>query len=465
MMKMARASRRHPGRWLRITAAMVTGVLMVMFAGPSLIGWASSADTEKLIQEAMAGQDANQAQLAKIGAQKAQMAGTVNQYVGELAWLNTLNAQQAAKYAVLLAEKEAALKTVDEAFSALLASQEELQIKEAEYRDRLQVMFEYRNKSVLEVFLESGNLQGFFSNMELIRAVADYDQKMLEELETARDDAELKRQDSLVKQADANALVVVKEAEIEQLHLNIQRSTDVLTAAQAQLADQQAREAQALAQSDEIAASVRTLQARLADERTKEEEERKRKEAEERRRIEASKAEASRIEASKAEASRIAASKAAATTTVTLRESYNGEMRWPVPSSIYITSYFQPYGRTDLPGQTAPHMGVDIGANYGTPVVAVADGTVLMVYNPWEGRNTGGVGYGNYVILDHGGRIATVYAHLRSVKVTTGDAILAGDIVGFMGSTGNSTGPHLHFEVRDDGYPVNPLTAQFIGQP
>ena len=138
-------------------------------------------------------------------------------------------------------------------------------------------------------------------------------------------------------------------------------------------------------------------------------------------------------------------------------------MIWPVPSSTWITSYYQPYGRTDLPGYTRPHVGVDIAGPYGTPIVAAEDGTVILVYNPWEGWNTGGIGYGNYVIVDHGGRVATLYAHLRNVKVTSGQYLLAGDVLGLMGSTGNSTGCHLHFEVRVDGTTVDPM--QYIGHP
>ena len=439
MFQKTNASIKRPGKWIRMTAAAVAGILMISFAGPSLIGWASSSDTAMLVQQAMADQDANQERLAKIGEQEAQMTGTVNQYSGELAWLNTKNAEQVAEYKVLVAANEAALKAVDEALAAFLASEEVLKVKEAEYRVRLQVMFEYRDKSVLEVFLESGNLQSFFSNMELIRAVADYDQKMLEELETARDDAEVKRQESLRKQMDANALVEVTAAKIEELHSNIQRSSEELAAAQAQLAAQKALEAQELAESNKVAESIRVLQNRLQDEKAQEEAARKKKEAEELR-------------------AREAASFAA-------QKRFNSVMIWPVPSSTYITSLFQPYGRTDLPGQTAPHMGVDIGANYGTLVVAAASGFVLMVYNPWEGRNTGGVGYGNYIILDHGNRIATLYGHLRNTKVTEGAYVMAGDVIGMVGSTGNSTGAHLHFEVREDGYPVNPLQQKYIGQP
>ncbi len=89
----------------------------------------------------------------------------------------------------------------------------------------------------------------------------------------------------------------------------------------------------------------------------------------------------------------------------------------------------------------------------------------MVVYNPWEGQNTGGYGYGNYVVINHYNGVATLYGHLKSAAVVLDQYVSAGEVIGYVGSTGNSTGPHLHFEVRVDGYPVDPLQKQFIGQP
>jgi murein DD-endopeptidase MepM/ murein hydrolase activator NlpD len=95
------------------------------------------------------------------------------------------------------------------------------------------------------------------------------------------------------------------------------------------------------------------------------------------------------------------------------------------------------------------HEGIDIGVPYGTPIRAAASGTVI--YCGWES------GYGNLTVIDHGGALATAYAHQSSILVACGQQLTQGDVIGYVGSTGHSTGPHLHFEVRVNGIPVDPM--------
>lgn len=119
-----------------------------------------------------------------------------------------------------------------------------------------------------------------------------------------------------------------------------------------------------------------------------------------------------------------------------------GEMAWPTPSSHIVTSPFG-YRIHPIYGYPKMHTGIDIGASYGSTVVAASSGTVISA--GWGG------GYGNCVMIDHGGGIVTLYAHNSSLAVYTGQHVKRGQTISYVGSTGASTGAHLHFEVRKTG--------------
>ncbi len=123
----------------------------------------------------------------------------------------------------------------------------------------------------------------------------------------------------------------------------------------------------------------------------------------------------------------------------------SGSFSWPVTGTI--TS---PFGWRSNPFGGSPefHQGLDIAAPTGTTVTAAAGGTVIMAQ--WYG------GYGNYILVDHGGGYSTGYGHLSAIYVSNGQSVKRGQAIGAVGSTGASTGPHLHFEVRIDGKPVDP---------
>ena len=123
-----------------------------------------------------------------------------------------------------------------------------------------------------------------------------------------------------------------------------------------------------------------------------------------------------------------------------------GAMGWPCSGPI--TS---PFGYRTHPifGTTIFHAGIDIGVDYGTPIHAADSGVV--VYSGWIS------GYGNAVIIDHGGGVSTLYGHNQSLAVSEGQSVSKGSVIAYAGSTGNSTGPHCHFEVDVNGSPVNPM--------
>ena len=123
-----------------------------------------------------------------------------------------------------------------------------------------------------------------------------------------------------------------------------------------------------------------------------------------------------------------------------------GIFQWPLPQSYPITSRFG-YREDPFTGKIAYHSGTDIGAPGGTPILASADGTVTIAnaIDSWGG------GYGYHIKINHNDTFDTLYAHCSSICVTAGQQVKQGEVTGYVGTTGNSTGNHLHFEVWQNG--------------
>jgi murein DD-endopeptidase MepM/ murein hydrolase activator NlpD len=118
------------------------------------------------------------------------------------------------------------------------------------------------------------------------------------------------------------------------------------------------------------------------------------------------------------------------------------------PTNGWVTSQFG-YRRSPFTGQRELHKGLDISAPTGTPIYASASGKVVKVEKDH--------GYGKNIMVDHGSGIVTRYAHLSNYAVKKGDQVKRGQLIAYVGNTGRSTGPHLHYEVRLNGVPVDPL--------
>ena len=140
----------------------------------------------------------------------------------------------------------------------------------------------------------------------------------------------------------------------------------------------------------------------------------------------------------------------------------NAERPAPVESGLAmpvngpITSYFGNRYHPIL-HFTRFHAGLDIGAGWGSPIVAAGDGQVITA--GWAG------GYGREVRIAHGGGVMSLYGHMSQIVATPGSFVRRGQLIGYVGSSGLSTGPHLHFEVRQSGQPVNPLGVRFVSAP
>jgi murein DD-endopeptidase MepM/ murein hydrolase activator NlpD len=135
-----------------------------------------------------------------------------------------------------------------------------------------------------------------------------------------------------------------------------------------------------------------------------------------------------------------------------------GKLLWPIPHAT-VSQGFGPSAYTfeaAYAGFAHFHTGIDLSVPPGTPVFAAADGVVVLA-RPMTDSAGALVGYGNYVIIQHDAGLKTLYGHLLTIGVKEGDQVKRGQLIGLVGSTGNSTGPHTHFEVRIDNSPVDPL--------
>lgn len=129
-----------------------------------------------------------------------------------------------------------------------------------------------------------------------------------------------------------------------------------------------------------------------------------------------------------------------------------GPLDWPLPQSFPITSHFG-YREDPFTGELEYHNGTDIAAPNGTQILAAASGTVTIA----NGIDSWGGSYGYYIKIDHGNEIETLYAHCSAICVTPGQQVQQGEVIGFVGSTGNSTGNHLHFEVWVNGERIDAM--------
>ncbi len=407
-----RVSRRKYLVFSCVALAVLLCILFIWLSSPV------SANTERLITYYTPAQDIEDAKKDKKETEEAideaeskidALAEEVNTLTGELEVLNGLSDEQLAQYLELTEDLAAALIAKKAAIVLYLESQETLEIKTAEYSERISVMFEFQNKSTLEILLESDNLAGFFTNLEIIELIGDSDKQTMEEMQATLDDAKLKSEYALQEAIDMQAVADAKEAELKELEALIGTTTATLNEKKAELSAWEKKEKE-----------LEDASAALDDEITKLQKQ-------------------------------LYSSNAKKNTT----PPPEGSMTWPYPGDYKI---YSKYGMRYHPvyKKNKMHWGVDLGGSYGNPIVAAADGTVLKVDTPVPGKNTGGTNYGNYVVIDHGGGISTLYAHCKTVKVSVGDHVVAGQTIAACGSTGTSTGPHVHFEVRVNGSKVNP---------
>lgn len=281
---------------------------------------------------------------------------------------------------------------------------------------RIKYMYEKGDTSYLDLLLESGSMSEMLNRAEYIQQISSYDRKKLTEY------GEIKE-----KIADDEEKL---EAEHEEL-LTLQEQTKAKQDSVEKLVGEKSRELQKY--QNQIAANESQLASYQADIEAQE------------NRIQQIEAELKRQEE---EARKKAQEKGEEYKTVSIG---NISFIWPCPSSSRITSGFG--GRSSpTEGASSNHKGIDIGASSGSDIVAAADGTVTI--------STYSYSAGNYIMINHGGGVSTVYMHCSKLLVSVGETVKKGQVIAKVGSTGYSTGPHLHFGVRVNGAYVNP--SQYV---
>lgn len=295
-----------------------------------------------------------------------------------------------------LAESKKNMDEVTEKYNKVKAEYDK---NEKLFQERMVALYEAGNTTYLDVLLSSASITDFISNYYLIERLADYDSQLLTKIESQKKELE-----------ESKSKIEEEEKKLQELKSNAIKLTTTLK-------------------------NSRTLQKSKMDKLTEEE-----------------KGIQEEINKYKIEEANIENQIKQATNDGEYQLQYTGGvMLWPVAKEgTVITS---PFGTRNHPiqGVVKLHSGIDIGgAGYGAKVVAAEDGVVSFA-------GTLG-GYGNCVIVNHGGGISTLYGHGQTLLTTVGTNVKKGDIIMEVGSTGNSTGPHLHFEVRVNNIAVNPAT-------
>lgn len=300
-------------------------------------------------------------------------------------------------------------------------------------KKRIKFLYENGNEAYLEMILEAKNFADLVNKADFVKQMSEYDRNMLTEYQQTQQTI-----------ADKQVQIEKEYKQIEQLQAQTQEQKESVEAISAekekeyQAYQSQIKESETLAaQVEEEIEAQETIIANLEAEAA-----RKRKAEEE------AKAKAKAAAEAAAASSKSSASQSTDTTDTSASSSVSASgFVWPCPSSTRVTSEYG-YRIHPLTGTKKMHNGIDIGASTGTPIVAAASGTVAAAsYNS---------SMGNYVMIDHGDSLYTVYMHCSAFNVSAGDTVSAGSTIAFVGSTGNSTGPHLHFSVRLNGSYVNP---------
>lgn len=384
-------------RTTRLISCIIAGILVIALLASMLatgITFAGAAEDADELQDKLSSLEDEKAAVKERIAELTKQASDVEATRAALQSEIDLTKEEIATVEAYI---ERLQDQIDVKTTELDAAEEALEQKEEEFALTVRTTYEQGDTSYLEVLLNSTSFADLLSRMEIITAIMEDNKKIVAEYTAAKEDIEQKKQELEETQA--------AQKEYQE---NLGYKVDELAASEAEqaaLAESiQAYKAESEAEYDRIASEMQDVSNQIA----------------------------------------ALSAQAAANGSVPMGD---GTLIWPTPS---CTTNSSAYGWRIHPiyGTRKFHAGEDIPAGYGAEILAAASGTVITA--GWVS------GYGNYTVIDHGGGMMTAYGHQSSIAVSVGQTVTQGQVIGYVGSTGNSTGPHLHFEVYINGATVDP---------
>ena len=430
----------HSFRFKRIFTAIVAAAVCLSAA----FTWSAAHPqpvAARSVSEIQADQDAIQSKLDDVNGKISDLQGQIDSeeaYQAELSEQISLYQQQIAlmdeQIGALedqIEEKNAEIETLQTDIASLdeeiAAKQVEIDETYALFKERMVALYQAGETSSLAMLLSSDSFADFVTNVQLMQAVSESDQQLVEKLRTQKEEQQAQKDEKEAAEAEVQAALTQIQQDEEQLVLeraDQQSARESLEAAYAEsktaMQDLEAMKANYEANREEIEAEEAAVEAELQQ------------------------LYASMASSSSSSSSGSSGSSSSGSSSNVIVDTGDLSFRWPLPGYTTVTSgYGARWGTT--------HTGIDIsgGGCYGSPIVAAESGTVILCQ--WYST------YGQCIIVDHGGGYSTLYAHMSAYAVSTGDYVTKGQTIGYVGDTGNVTGPHLHFEVRVNGVTQNPL--------
>lgn len=311
--------------------------------------------------------------------------------------------------------------------------------------NRLRILYMSGNATDLEIIFGAKDFSDLIDKMELVKSLANSDKELINEIQTKLDELSTKKKSLEADKKDLETQQASLKSDQDEFNKLISDNDEILKNLYASNSEAQNSLESAALQSDEIEAKISQYYAaqKAAAEHA----------------AQASQSSSSSGSSSSSSSGSSSSGSSSSGSSSVIVPSGSG-FAWPTPGFVSRSSeWFEDR-------EVYNHGGIDIaGAGImGTPVVAAADGTVVATnssctHNWGKSYSCGcGGGYGNYVMISHAGGKMTVYGHLTSLTVSSGQTVSRGQVIGYVGSTGNSTGPHLHYECRLNGVRYNPMS-------